>query len=361
MTSLSKSVGRGSGRVTIRDVAQQAGVGIKTVSRVINGEPNVSAATTERVKAAIAQLQWEPDSHASNLRRTHTRTKSIGLLLGSVDNPFAATTHRAIEDVAASHGVAVLASSLDEDPVREVAAVENFIRRKVDGLILTTSTGNQSYLDELVPPRIPVVFIDREPFGYEADVVRSDNVGGAALGTRHLLARGHRRIAGIFDRSGIWTASQRKIGFLDALEEFDVPPDSYTIVDDVTTAEAAEAAVLALLGSPAPPTAIFAGQNLISIGVVRALRKLGRQHEVALVSFDDIELGDLLDPGVTVIAQDPVAMGRTAAERLFAQLASIHAGEQLPATDLVLPVELIVRGSGEIAPATASARAHRDA
>src|SRR6185312_17450482 len=82
MTSLSKSVGRGSGRVTIRDVAQQAGVGIKTVSRVINGEPNVSAATTERVKAAIAQLQWEPDSHASNLRRTHTRTKSIGLLLG---------------------------------------------------------------------------------------------------------------------------------------------------------------------------------------------------------------------------------------------------------------------------------------
>jgi LacI family transcriptional regulator len=133
-------------RVTIREVAHEAGVGIKTVSRVVNGEPNVAAATAQRVREAIARLQWEPDAHASNLRRTHTRTGTLGLLLGSVDNPFAATIHRAIEDIAIHRDVAVFASSFDEDPAREVAAVEAFVRRKVDGLILTCSADSQAYL-----------------------------------------------------------------------------------------------------------------------------------------------------------------------------------------------------------------------
>ncbi|MGO4298962.1 LacI family DNA-binding transcriptional regulator [Leifsonia sp. RAF41] len=336
--------------MTIRDVAREAGVGIKTVSRVINNEPNVAPATGERVRAVIAQLQWEPDSLASNLRRAHARTKSIGLLLGSVDNPFAATIHRAIEDVAAQHGVAVLASSLDEDPVREVSAVENFLRRKVDGLILTCSTGSQAYLSELLPEKVPVVFIDREPSDYIADVVRSDNFGGAAMGTRHLLSRGHRRIAGIFDKTGIWTAQQRKAGFLSAIDEFEVDESLCTVVDDVTTSSAAEAVVQNLLSSPRPPTAIFSSQNLITVGVVRALRKLGRQHEVALVGFDEIELGDLLDPGITVIAQHPARIGTIAAERMFQRLENRASESTHEAADLVSQVDLVIRGSGEIAP-----------
>jgi len=351
MTSLSRADAENEPkRVTIRDVAREAGVGTKTVSRVINHEPNVAPSTAERVHAAILHLQWEPDALASNLRRVHSRTKSIGLLLGSVGNPFAATINRAIEDVATEHGVAVLASSLDEDPAREVASVENFLRRKVDGLILTCSAGNQRYLEGLVPDKVPVVFIDREPYGYRADVVVSDNVGGSALGTRHLLSRGHRRIAGLFDRPGIWTASQRKIGFLQAMEEFAVSPSSYRTVDDVTTPEAAEAAVIALLSAPEPPTAIFSSQNLITTGAVRALRKLGRQHQVALVGFDDIELADLLEPGVTVIAQRPSEIGTLAAQRIFEQLKRRADHETLPPADLVLPVDLIVRGSGEIEP-----------
>lgn len=348
VTPLAGSPQHGRSRVTIRDVAESAGVGIKTVSRVVNGEPNVADETAERVRRAINRLNWEPDSSASNLRRSHSRTKSIGLLLGSVDNPFAATMHRAIEDVAAQHGVAVLASSLDEDPVREVSAVENFMRRKVDGLILTVSSGDQSYLADLVSPKVPVVFIDRKPSGYLADVVRSDNAGGAEMATRHLLSRGHRDIAGIFDRPVIWTAAQRKAGFHRALSSFGVEPQQGLILEDVPTSEAAEAVVLNLLATPHPPTAIFSGQNLISIGVVRALRKLGRQHQVALVGFDDIELGDLLDPGISVIAQRPGEIGRAAADRLFAQLEHIKANGPLPPEDIVVPVDMIPRGSGEI-------------
>ncbi|WP_285114328.1 LacI family DNA-binding transcriptional regulator [Leifsonia sp. fls2-241-R2A-40a] len=352
MTSLSDANSTDSRRVTIRDVAREAGVGIKTVSRVINDEPHVAPATAERVRTAIALLQWEPDSLASNLRRTHGRTKSIGLLLGSVDNPFAATIHRAIEDVAAKHGVAVLASSLDEDPVREVAAVENFLRRKVDGLILTCSTGSQAYLADMVPEKVPVVFIDREPAEYTADVVRSDNFGGAAMGTRHLLSRGHRRIAGLFDKPRIWTAAQRQAGFLSAMDEFGIGEGEYSILDDVSTSAIAERAVLEILSSPRPPTAIFSSQNLITIGAVRALRKLAWQRQVALVGFDDIELGDLLDPGVTVIAQRAAEIGVTAAERMFEQLEMRSSGSSLPSADLVLGVDLVVRGSGEIEPGT---------
>jgi LacI family transcriptional regulator len=193
-------------RITIREVAQHAGVGIKTVSRVVNDEPNVAPATAARVRASIEELRWEPDAHAANLRRLTTRTRSIGLLLGSVANPFSATIHRAIEDVAIQRDVAVFASSLDDDPHREVAAVGAFVRRKVDGLVLTCVAESQSYLAELVPSQTPVVFFDREPAGYAADVVHSDNAGGARAAARHLLGLGHRRLALLLDRRGIWTA-----------------------------------------------------------------------------------------------------------------------------------------------------------
>ncbi|MDL9977905.1 LacI family DNA-binding transcriptional regulator [Microbacterium sp. ASV49] len=334
-------------RVTIREVAHRAGVGIKTVSRVVNNEPNVAPATAARVRAAIDELKWEPDAHASNLRRTTTRTKSVGLLLGSVANPFSATIHRAIEDIAIHRDVAVFASSLDDEPEREIAAVEAFVRRKVDGLILTCAAHSQAYLTELVPPEMPVVFIDREPADFAADTVHSDNVGGAELATRHLLGFGHRRLALLIDRREIWTARERERGFLAALAEFGVSADTATIVADLSDQDAAERAVTTLLSVPDAPTAIVSGQNLITVGAVHALRRLGRHHDVALVGFDDVELADLLEPGLTVVAQRPQEMGRVAADRLFA---SLDTGHRLPPAAKVIPVDLIPRGSGEIRP-----------
>ncbi|MDQ4215503.1 LacI family DNA-binding transcriptional regulator [Microbacterium capsulatum] len=342
MTSLSKPA-----RVTIREVAQHAGVGIKTVSRVVNNEPNVAPATAARVRASIEELRWEPDAHAANLRRTTTRTRSVGLLLGSVANPFSATIHRAVEDIAVHRDVAVFASSLDDDPEREVAAVEAFVRRKVDGLILTCVAESQAYLAELVPPEMPVVFIDREASGYVADTVLSDNVEGARLATRHLLGFGHRRLALLIDRRDIWTARERERGFLAALAEFGVPAETATIVADLSGQHAAERAVTTLLSAPDAPTAIVSGQNLITVGAVHALRKLGRHHDVALIGFDDVELADLMDPGLSVVAQRPKVLGRLAAERLFA---SLDAGHRLDPAPIVVPVDLVPRGSGEIRP-----------
>ncbi|BDZ37527.1 LacI family DNA-binding transcriptional regulator [Microbacterium suwonense] len=162
-------------RATMKQVATLAGVGTKTVSRVINGEPNVTEATSAKVWDAVRALDYQPDLQAGSLRRADGRTRTLGLLVGSVDNPFAGVIQRAVEDVAATRGVSVFASSLDDDPAREESAVRNFLQRRVDGLILTTARTTPDYLNQVRDRGVPVVFIDREPMMKGLDVVASDN------------------------------------------------------------------------------------------------------------------------------------------------------------------------------------------
>ncbi len=330
----------------MRDVAALAGVGIKTVSRVINREPNVSSATIERVQSAAARLNYQPDIHAGNLRRSDRRTQTLGLLVGSVANPFSGAVHRAVEDAATARGVAVFASSLDDDPARERLAVSAFLRRRVDGLILTAVSKSQGYLLPEQERGTPIVFIDREPSGIDADAIVSTNTEGAALATRHLLELGHRRIAFLGDRHDIQTATERRRGFLEELGRAGVPTGDAWVIEDLHDENAAHAAVRDLFAGDRHPTAVFSAQNLITMGAIRGLRDRNLQSTVALVGFDDVELGDLLDPGVTVIAQDPDRIGRLAAERIFARLD----GQDLPTETVVVPTTLIERGSGEIRP-----------
>jgi len=330
----------------MRDVAALAGVGIKTVSRVINGEPHVSAATIERVQRAAADLNFQPDLHAGNLRRAGRRTGTIGLLVGSVSNPFSGALHRAVEDFAAEHEVAVFASSLDDDPDREEEAVAAFLRRRVDGLILTTIKRSQAYLLAEQRHGTPMVFIDREPTGLEADAVVSSNADGAAEATRHLLECGHRRIAYLGDRAEIQTARERKRGFLEELGRAGIATGQATIIEGLTDEGLADAAVEELFAGPNPPTAVFSAQNLITIGAFRALKRMGLHHRVALVGFDDLLLGDLVEPGLTIVAQNASRIGHLAAERIFARLG----GDETPARTYSVPTTLIARGSGEIPP-----------
>ncbi|MDM4762027.1 LacI family DNA-binding transcriptional regulator [Galbitalea sp. SE-J8] len=330
----------------MRNVASLAGVGLKTVSRVINGEPNVAPATMERVRAAAAQLNYQPDLHAGNLRRTNRRSGTLGLLVGNVANPFSASVHRGVEDVASPLGVAVFASSLDDDPERERSAVEAFLRRRVDGLILTSIDTSQAYLGIEIDRGTPVVFVDRMPSGLDADTVVTDNAEGTARAVQHLAAAGHRRIAYLGDRSDIWTARERRRGFIDELRRLGLTARPEWIVDGMTDEVRAADAVTRLLTLDEPPTAIFSAQNLVTVGAVVAMRALGALDRVALVGFDDFPLADLLTPAVTVIAQDPLEIGRVAAGRVFARLD----GDRGPVGTLTVPTRLIVRGSGEVRP-----------
>lgn len=333
---------------TMKQVAALAEVGIKTVSRVINDEPNVTEATARRVWEAIRTLDYHVDEGAGNLRRG-SGTRAVGLLVGSVDNPFAGTIHRAVEDVARQHAMAVFASSLNDDPETEHRAVSAFLRRRVDGLILTTVTPDHTYLLPAIERGTPAVFIDRAPAGIEADAVVSDNSAGIALATRHLLAHGHRRIAFLGDRLSIRTAVERKEGFLSELSRAGVPLEESTVVNGLHDEASAARALAALLDSARPPTAVLSAQNLITYGALAALHAHDARQRTALVGFDDFPLAHLLAPAITVIAQNPADIGRLAAERLFRRIA----GERLETETIVVPTHLIARGSGEIPPSPA--------
>ena len=330
----------------MREVAALARVSLKTVSRVINAEPGVSAELATRVGAAIERLDYRHNLWASSLRRVDGKSATIGVILEDIANPFSSTLHRAIENVAVKRGVLVLAGSLEEDEARERALVSAFASRRVDGLVIMPASHDHSYLLNERKAGTPFVFVDRPPAFLDADTVLADNVGGARHGIQHLHAQGHRRIAYLGDLQSIMTATLRYQGYREELTAQGVTIDPRLIRLDLRGIEAAEAVTTALISGEPAPTAIFAAQNLLTIGAYRALRRLGQQHRVALVGFDDILLADLLDPGITVIAQDPAAMGTRAAELLFRRLD----GDRSPTVHLVIPTRLIERGSGEIRP-----------
>jgi len=330
----------------MRDVARLARVSVTTVSRVINGEPGVSAPLATRVGAAIEQLNYRHNLTASSLRRADGRGGTIGVVLEYIADPFDALMHRAIEEYALTRGVLVLAGSLLEDEARERELIAALAARRVDGLVIMPAGHDQSYLLNERSSGTPMVFVDRPPAFFDADDVLTDNLDGVRRGVRHLLAQGHRRVAYLGDLQTISTAALRYQGYVEELAAQGIRPDDRLVRINVRGTERAESATLDLLSKQPAPTALFAGQGPLTTGAYRALRRLGLQHKVALVGFDDIPLADLLEPGITVMAQDPARMGRAAAELLFRRMD----GDRSASVHQVIPTHLITRGSGEIRP-----------
>jgi LacI family transcriptional regulator len=339
----------GRRRPTMRDVGERAGVSFKTVSRVVNGESGVSPALAERVQKAIDELGYHRDQGASTLRRADGRTQTIATVLEDISNPFSAAVLRSMVDTAAARGVLVIASSSDEDQASEREAIAVFSSRRVDGIILMATSGGHEWLEPELRRGTAIVCVDRPAEGLDVDAVVSDNRAGAVRAVNHLIRRGHRRIAFLGDLGRIHTAAERRRGYEEALAQAGLPVDDSLIRIDLRDGDAPREAVIELLTGPAPPTAILAGQNLLTLASVRALRQLNLHNEVALVGIDDIEAGDLLKPGITVVAQDPAAIGRLATERLFRRID----GDRSPSQTIVAATRLVPRGSGEILPARA--------
>ena len=316
---------------------------LSTVSRVVNGQ-QVDRQMEARVRDAIAVLGYRPNVTASSLRRANGGSASVGLVIEDVANPFFSVVHRGIEDVLRARGMLTFAGSSDEEPERERALAEAFAARGVEGLIITPAGGDQSYLNRDRDAGIALMFVDRPPRFLDADFVVSDNFGGAVMACEHLVAHGHRRIGFLGDRPEIHTAAERFRGYRTVLERHSIPEDPHVIRHPLFRALDAYETTRELLLGPDPPTALFTGQNLITIEAVSALHDLGLQHQVALVGFDDIVLANMIDPALTVVAQDPMALGRSAAELLLDRLG----GDASPSRHVTLPLKLIERGSGEI-------------
>ena len=330
----------------MREVAELAGVSIKTASRVVNDEPGVTAPKVEAVRNAVAELNYLPNLGASSLRRSDGRTAAVGALLEDLANPFSAGLHRALEDAARQRNVLIFAGSVDENPDRERQLVRAFTSRGADGLVVVPATSDHRYLEAEVLPGTPVVFVDRPPVGYAADCVMTDNREGSSRAVKHLARHGHERIAFLGDLRTIATARQRYDGYVGALTVAGLSIPHEYVAHDLHDEPTAEAAVERMMSLSEPPTALFTAQNNITVGAIRVLQRLELEHSVALVGFDDFPLASLLRPAVTVVAQDPAAIGREAAEILFARLA----GDTSPTATRIVPTMLIQRGSGEIRP-----------
>ncbi|HEX4788755.1 MAG TPA: LacI family DNA-binding transcriptional regulator [Actinospica sp.] len=331
-----------TGRATMNDVAARAGVSLKTVSRVVNGEPGVLPATAERVSQAIADLGFRRNDSARQLRTG--RAAGIGLILEDVADPFYSVLTRAVEQVVRGNDCLLLTGSCDDDPDREQELAMALCERRVDGLVIVPAATDHSYLAAEMKAGLPVVFVDRPPINLAADFVLADNIGGVRDGVNHLISGGHRRIAYLGDDPAIFTARERLTGYRKALASAGLPMDEDLIVMARPEPGAVRAALDRLLAQPDAATALFTGNNRLTTAVLRELS--GRVDRPALVGFDDFELADLITPGLTVVAQDPAGLGRVAATLLFDRLAGLSDAPRR----VVLPTVLIPRGSGEVPP-----------
>src|SRR5581483_8776208 len=342
-------------RATMRDVAAAAGVSLMTGSRVVNGEPGVQPETAAKVERAIRRLGYQRNDAARQLRRKGKPTQTIGLLVDDIANPFFATLARAVEDAARLHSFVVLIGSSNDSLEREREVISAFSARRVDGFILVPSAGSHRFLRAQQELGVKVVCVDRPADNLAADTVLVDNRRGAYRAIRHLMMHGHRRIGYLGDREDIWAVRERYAGFTEALAQDGITPDPALVRHGLRGRGEAAGATVALLSHPDPPTALFTSNDLVTMGAIDSMHGTTgdgspRVGPVALVGFDEFALADKLNPPVTVVAQDPAAIGATAAQLLFARIN----GDTSPPREVVLLTRLIARGSGEIAPSSAA-------
>ncbi len=317
---------------TMRQVAERAGVSAKTVSRVINNDRYVSDEVRRRVETAIADLSYVPNLLARTFRSG--RDPAIGVAIPDISDPFFATLTREVEQIARSRGVAVFITSLGQEAGEEQGRVEALLGRQLTGLISTPIAADQSYLRPW-QDRTTIVFIDRAPSKITADSVVEDDHSGAHQATEHLIGHGHRRIAFIGDTMATTTTARRLQGYRAALRAAGIAEDRRLVVLGPT------AEVIDLLSRPEPPSAVFSSNARCTIAIIPALQAAGHSA-IPLISFGDFPLGEAIQPPPSIFDQDPVAVGRGAATRLFERIE--HPNRRLKRT-IVLPVPLIVRGS----------------
>jgi LacI family transcriptional regulator len=339
----------------MKDVASRAGVALKTVSRVVNGEPGVTPATATRVLDAIEDLGFRRNESARLLRTG--RTSALGFIADDFGDCDTARLCREIEDVAREHGMLLFTGSTDRDPEREQRLALSLTARRVDGLIILPTPGEHSYLAAEIEAGTATVFVLRPPTGVEADTVLVDERGGAHSAVSHLIAHGHRRIGFLGGDLGHYRSRQLMQGYAAAMA------DAGIMVEDAWTTLTPQL----LAGSPV--TAVFCAGREHTLAALRALAAAGMEYGgpgiispgtvptatmapggIALVGFGDFDLADFTRPGLTVVTYDPAEVGRTAAELLFRRLDGQDARDvpQPAARTVEVATRLIPRGSGEI-------------
>ncbi|MGO2745989.1 LacI family DNA-binding transcriptional regulator [Microbacterium sp.] len=328
-------------RATLAQVAERAGVSLKTASRALGGESYVTEETRNRVLAAARELDYQRNSAAS-LLASGRLADSIGLIMGEFTNPFYSAIAQGIEDEIQGHGIHLAVANSRESAEQEWHVARDLADRQTKALIVVSAMTEHSAYAQLQARGIPIVFVDRPAEQLPAESVIFDNREGGRLAARHLSDSGHRRIAMIGDYNWLPTRRERLAGMAEVL---DVTGDSdwrELVTADVHDAHQARKHTADLLALPDPPTAIVAGNNRIVLGVMEELSAAGRTDDVAVLSFDEFEWARVL--GISVITGDAVQLGREAARLALARLADRGGTPERT----VLPMHLIARGSTEL-------------
>ena len=328
---------------TIRDVAKRAGVSPITVSRVINDSDYVSQETRERVEAVVEELGYVPNMLGPSLRFKQTMT--MALVMTDITNPFWTTVARGVEDVAQANGYSVILCNTDESEEKQEQYVQMLLRRRIDGILLVPACSDDpNPVKNIQKQSIPVVLLDRQMPDVQVDIVRADSEAGAYQLTQHLLSLGHTRIALMTGRQTVSTAVDREKGYRRALADAGLPESAAQIYWGKFTQDSGYKMAIKALAVDPRPTAMFAANNFIALGALRALHEKGYHvpNDMAFTTLDDTPPTFPVDPFLTVLRQPAREMGQQAAQLLLDRLNdSMDADYQ----HIVLPTEMVIRAS----------------
>jgi len=326
--------------VSIKDVAQAAGVSTATVSRVLADKPHVRGEVRDHVMTVVNALGYRPNRIARNLRSRQSNV--IGLIISDIENPFFQQVSRAVEDAAHAHGYSVMLCNNDENMDKEKHYLHLLRDENVAGVILSPTRQTADHFSEIAELNIPMVVIDRRVKNASVDNILIDNVQSAHAIVTHLIDHGHRRIGGIFG-IGSTTGRERREGYARALKDHGIQPSAELVKYTNPREEDGFQATMALLDLPEPPDAILTSNSLLAAGALRALRERKKviPEEIAFASFDETTWARLVVPALTVIEQPTYEIGRTATELLLKRIQDPAGAHR----EVILGTKLITRQS----------------
>lgn len=324
----------------IREVAEKAGVSVTTVSHVVNQTRFVASETELRVRQAMQDLNYRPNTLARSLRRGETKT--IGLILPDSANPFFAESARLLEEAAFNQSYSLILCNSNGDLEKELRYTDVLFNKQVDGIIFMAAGDDTQSLLELVNRKFPVVIVDRILDHMEVDAVITDNHQSGILATRYLIENGHKRIGIIRGPSNVTPSAQRVTGYQQALTEAGISIDPKLEVSGDFHSRSGYTATVQLLKAK-PLTAIFACNDLMAIGALRAIREAGLSvpEDISLIGHDDIEMASYTQPALTTIAQPIELLAETAIQFLLDRIKQ----PGVPPRRIILPNQLVVRQS----------------
>lgn len=327
----------------LKAVAHHSKVSIATVSRVINNDPKVSRETVLKVQASIKALDYKPNRVAQRLRSSNNKTKLLGLIIPDIQNPFFVDVVRGVEDYAYQNNFAVMIGNFGQDEKKEKLYLDIFQSENIDGLIVAPIHGKDKGIVNLVKNDIPVVCIDRGLTEIEVDVVKVDNEFGAFNAIDHLLGQGHRRIAFISGNFKIPTYIERLAGYKKALIKYGVPFDESLIFARDTDYKSGFEIANKILELENRPTAIFSGNNLLTLGALEAIhaKEIEIPKSISIIGFDDMPWSISLNPPLTAVRQPGFDMGKKAAEMLYERIMNPAKKKE----NVILKTELMLRKS----------------